>query len=200
MASKGVFGVVIAGGRSVRFGDEKAVALLSGKPLLTWAVERLQRSCTAVAVNARPGTKAAALAASTNLPVLHDVAGDAAGPLAGVKVGLIWAKEQGARAIAVSPCDVPLLPEDLFIRLIEAAGPGAAIAMTAEGHQPLCSVWPVTALEKVTEALEGGAHPATWKMLYSLGAAHVQFPDAAEFANVNTQADLEVIAGRLPPV
>jgi molybdopterin-guanine dinucleotide biosynthesis protein A len=190
---------VIAGGRSVRFGGEKAVALLSGKPLLTWAVERLQRSCAAVAVNARPGTKAAELAGAKNLPVLHDVAGDAAGPLAGIKVGLLWAREQGAHAMAVSPCDVPLLPDDLFIRLIDAAGSGASIAMTAEGHQPLCSVWPVSALEKVTEALEGGAHPATWKMLSSLGAAQVRFPDAEAFANVNTQADLEVIAARLRP-
>jgi len=200
MPSQSVLGVVIAGGRSVRFGGEKAVALLSGKPLLTWAVERLQRCCAAVAVNARPGTKAAALAQAKGLPVLHDVAGDAAGPLAGIKVGLLWATEQRARAIAVSPCDAPLLPDDLFMRLIDAAGSGASIAMTAEGHQPLCSVWPVSALGKVTEALEGGAHPATWKMLYSLGAAHVHFPDAAAFANVNTQADLEVIAARLPPV
>jgi molybdenum cofactor guanylyltransferase len=200
MEPSDVLGVVIAGGRSVRFGGEKAVALLAGRPLLMWAVQRLQRSCAVVAVNARPGTEAEALARTENLPVLHDVAGDAAGPLSGVKVGLLWAREQGARAIAVSPCDVPLLPDDLFARLIEAAGSGASMAETVEGHQPLCAVWPVSALEKVTQALEGGAHPATWRMLDSLGATRVRFPDAAAFANVNTRADLEAIAARLPPI
>jgi len=193
-----VLGVVIAGGRSVRFGGEKAVALLAGKPLLMWAVQRLQRSCVTVAVNTRPGTEAEALARSENLPVVHDVEGDAAGPLSGVKVGLLWAAERGARAIAVSPCDVPLLPDDLFPRLIEAAGSGASMAETAEGHQPLCAVWPVSALDKVAEALKGGAHPATWRMLDSIGAARVRFPDAAAFANVNTRADLDAIAVRLP--
>jgi molybdopterin-guanine dinucleotide biosynthesis protein A len=200
MEPSDVLGVVIAGGRSVRFGGEKAVALLAGRPLLMWAVQRLQRSCAVVAVNARPGTEAEALARTENLRVLHDVAGDAAGPLSGVKVGLLWARELGARAIAVSPCDVPLLPDDLFARLIEAAGSGASMAETVEGHQPLCAVWPVSALEKVTQALEGGAHPATWRMLDSLGATRVRFPDAAAFANVNTRADLEAIVARLPPV
>lgn len=197
----GVAGVVIAGGRSVRFGGEKAVAPLDGRPLLLWAVERLSASCAAVAVNVRPGTEAYALAQREGLPQLHDVAGDATGPLAGVKAGLIWAKSCGASLLAVSPCDAPLLPQDLYVRLLEVAGQngklGAAMAETSDGHQPLCAVWPVSALPKVTEALAGGAHPPTWLLLQSLGAIHVRFPDPDAFANINTREDLEAISRRL---
>ena len=194
-----VLGVVIAGGRSVRFGGEKAVADLAGRPLLLWAAARLQKSCAAVAVNARPGTRAEALARAEGLAVLHDAPGDPAGPLAGVKVGLAWAKGLGARALAVSPCDAPLLPDDLFTHLIEAAGSGAAMAETSDGLQPLCAVWPVTALQAVTEALVGGAHPPTWRMLASIGAVRVRFDAREAFANLNTQADLAAIAARLDP-
>ena len=148
-----VVGIVIAGGRSTRFGGEKAVAGLGDKPLLMWAVQRLQRSCEAVAVNARLGTEAESLARAEGLPLLYDAPGDATGPLSGVKAGLIWARERGARAIAVSPCDVPLLPDDLFARLTAAAGTGAAMAETSEGHQPLCAVWPVSALAKPRKPL-----------------------------------------------
>lgn len=192
-----VAGVVIAGGRSVRFGGEKAVAGLAGKPLLIWAVERLRCSCGVVAVNARPGTEAEALALAEGVPVLHDAQGDAAGPLAGVKVGLAWAVQAGARALAVSPCDVPLLPDSLFQRLITTAGNGAAMAETVEGHQPLCAVWPVSALARVTEALQEGRHPPTWLVLESIGAVRVRFPSPEAFANINTRADLAAIAGRL---
>jgi molybdopterin-guanine dinucleotide biosynthesis protein A len=191
-----VAGVIIAGGRSVRFGGEKAVAMLGDRPLLLWAAERLQRSCSSVAVNARPSTEAESVAERAGLAVLHDDPGDATGPLAGVKVGLRWAQALGARAIAVSPCDVPLLPSDLFARLIEAAGAGAAMAVTPEGRQPLCAVWPVSALQTVTDALAHGAHPPTWQLLERLGAAHVTFEDSAAFANVNTRADLEAVAQR----
>lgn len=185
----------------MRFGGEKAVALLSGRPLLSWAVARLAASCAAVAVNVRPGTEAYALAQVQGLMLLHDAPGDAAGPLAGVKAGLIWAKSRGAGLLAVSPCDAPLLPQDLYDRLIQAAGEsgstGAAMAETKDGHQPLCAVWPVSALPKVTEALAGGAHPPTWLLLEALGAIHVYFPEPECFANVNTREDLAVIAGRL---
>jgi molybdopterin-guanine dinucleotide biosynthesis protein A len=193
----GVVGVVIAGGRSVRFGGEKAVAGLAGKPLLMWAAERLARTCTAVAINARPDTEAEALARAEGLTVLHDIPGDAAGPLSGVKVGLLWAQELGASAIAVSPCDVPLLPDNVFARLIEAAGTGAAMAETVERAQPQCAVWPVSALSKLTAALANGAHPPTWLMLESIGAVRVRFTPPEAFANVNTRPDLAAIAGRL---
>jgi molybdopterin-guanine dinucleotide biosynthesis protein A len=192
-----VAGVVIAGGRSVRFGGEKSVAPLAGKPLLVWAVARLARSCATVAVNARPNTEAEALARAEGLLVLHDRPGDAAGPLAGVRVALEWAQELGASAVAVSPCDVPLLPGNLFIRLLAAAGTGAAMAETSEGHQPLCAVWPVSALAKLTAALANGQHPPTWLMLDNIGAKRVRFPVAEAFANINTRADLAALAGRL---
>jgi molybdenum cofactor guanylyltransferase len=192
-----VAGVVLAGGRSVRFGGEKAAALLAGRPLLMWAAQRLKGSCTAVAINARPATEAQALAQAAGLPVLHDAAGDAAGPLAGVKAGLVWAQGLGARALAVSPCDAPLLPGDLFVRLIAAAGAGAAMAETSDGRQPLCALWPVSALSALSQALAGGAHPPTWRVLESIGAQRVHFEYAAAFANLNTRADLAAIAERV---
>ena len=189
-------GLVLAGGRSSRFGGEKAVAVLHGRPLLTWAVERLRASCADVAVNARPRTETEALALADGLTILHDQAGDPDGPLAGVKAGLAWAAGLGAAALAVSPCDAPLLPDDLFARLIAAAGDGAAMAVTDEGRQPLCALWPVSALGAVTEALAGGAHPPTWRMLEQLGARPVNFEPADAFTNVNTREDLEAAARR----
>jgi molybdopterin-guanine dinucleotide biosynthesis protein A len=194
-AKDAVVGLVLAGGRSVRFEGEKAAAELAGQPLILWAVRRLQRSCAAVAANVRRGSESEGLARAAGLPLLYDIPGDALGPLAGVKVGLMWARDQGARALAVSPCDAPLLPEDLYSRLIRAADAGPALAETAEGAQPLCALWPVSVLAQVTEALEGGNHPPTWRLLQSLGATRVRFADARAFANVNTRADLAAIAG-----
>lgn len=191
-----IVGLVLAGGRSVRFGAEKAAAIFAGQPLLMWAAHRLQRTCAAVAVNARPDTQAEALARAAGFTVLPDEHGDPLGPLSGVKVGLRWARDRGARALAVSPCDVPRLPEDLFPRLIEAAGEGAAMAQTVEGHQPLCALWPVSALPQVSQALVAGHHPPTWRLLEQLGARRVYFTAADCFQNINTPADLAALAGQ----
>ncbi|HEY4340046.1 MAG TPA: molybdenum cofactor guanylyltransferase [Steroidobacteraceae bacterium] len=192
-----IVGMILAGGRSVRFGGEKAAAELAGTPLLIWAARRLQRTCAAVAANVRAETQAEAIARAAGLPLLYDLAGDALGPLAGVKVGLMWARRLGASALAVSPCDVPLLPDDLYERLGEVASGGPAMAQTAAGDQPLCALWPVSALPRVSEALLDGAHPPTWRLLQTLGATRVRFADEAAFANINTQADLAAIAARV---
>lgn len=189
-ANPHVAGVVIAGGRSIRFGGEKAVATFHGEPLLQRAARRLALACGAVAVNARPDTQAMALARQLGYEVLHDAPGDPDGPLSGVKAGLQWAQAQGARMLAVSPCDAPLLPEDLYSRLVAAAGEGAAMAVTSEGRQPLCAVWPVTALPMLTAALAGGDHPPTWRMLEQVGVTKVMFEPAAGFANANTREEL----------
>jgi molybdopterin-guanine dinucleotide biosynthesis protein A len=188
-----VVGLVLAGGRSVRFGGEKAVAQLEGRPLLAWAAQRLRSVCASVAINVRPGTEAEAVAKTAGFSTLYDEAGDATGPLAGVKVGLIWAAEQGAQTLAVSPCDAPLLPDDLYVRLLQRAGDGAAMAETSDGRQPLCALWPVAALQVVREALAGGAHPPTWQLLERLGARKVLFEHPEAFVNVNTRDDLAAV-------
>ncbi len=198
-ADRTAAGLVLAGGRSTRFGGEKATALLRGRPLLLWAVERLRATCRDIAVNTRPGTETEALAVANGLTILNDDAGDPDGPLAGVKVGLAWAASRGAAALAVSPCDAPLLPDDLFEQLIAAAGDGAAMAVTEEGRQPLCAIWPVSALQMVTDAIAGGAHPPTWRLLEQLGARRVRFDPADAFTNVNTRDDLAAAAERFGP-
>ncbi len=195
-AARTVLGLVLAGGRSVRFNGEKAAALLKGKPLVIWAAERLQADCAAVAVSARPGTESERLAEARGLPILHDAPGDPHGPLAGVRAGLVWAKGLGAASLAVSPCDAPLLPVGLFTRLIRAAGSGAALAETEQGRQPLCAVWPVSALPVVEAAIAGGAHPPTWRVLEDVGAVKVRCEPPEAFANLNTREDLAAVAAR----
>jgi molybdopterin-guanine dinucleotide biosynthesis protein A len=191
-------GMALAGGRSVRFGGEKAAAMLGGRPLLTWATQRLAATCGAVAVSARPGSQAATLAQAEGLPVLYDAPGDADGPLSGIKAGLIWATGIGAKALAVSPCDAPFLPADLFDQLAGALGEAnGALAATQSGRQPLCSIWSVTALPMLTHSLANGAHPPTWAVLGALGAVEVQFESPEDFANINLYEDLTAAEARL---
>lgn len=166
------------------------MALLGGRPLLLWAVDRLAQACDVVAINARAGTAAERLALECGLAVISDAPGDPDGPLAGIKAGLAWARKRGAVQLAVSPCDVPLAPDDLYLRLRAAAGQGAAIARTSEGRQPLCAVWPVAGLPDLVAALANGAHPPTWRMLEQLGAVPVDFDPPESFANLNTREDL----------
>jgi molybdopterin-guanine dinucleotide biosynthesis protein A len=128
-----VFGLILAGGRSSRFGSEKAAALLDGRPLLMHAYAALTPHCATVAVSAAPGSEAERLAAGVDLPVLHDAPGHPRGPLAGVVAGLAWARGEGADLLAIAPCDTPRMGAGAVGRLIGALGPDDDIAAVKMG-------------------------------------------------------------------
>jgi molybdopterin-guanine dinucleotide biosynthesis protein A len=170
-----IAGLVLAGGRSSRFGSDKAAALLEGRPLLDWALDALRPHCGALAVSGPGG--------------LADAPGDPDGPLSGIKAGLIWAREIGASHLATLPCDVPKVPADLIPRLAAIDAPVVS-ARTSEGPQPLCALWSVEVLEALMAELAQG-HPSVQALQTLLGGRTVLFEAAWAFANINTPADLK---------
>ncbi|MEO6338984.1 MAG: molybdenum cofactor guanylyltransferase [Caulobacteraceae bacterium] len=185
-----IAGLALAGGRSRRFGTEKAVALVGGEPMLQRVLELLRPCCTALAASARLESGAAMLAVRLGVPVLHDAEGDPEGPLAGISAGLAWAEGIGAARLLVAPCDTPFLPADYAARLLATDPAMPAVAVAGGELQPLCSVWPTHLLADVKAALADG-HPAVHAMLTRLGATQVAFEDASAFRNINRIEDLD---------
>ena len=192
----GPAGLLIAGGASSRFGGAKALALLSGRPLLAWTHAALDAVCAQVAVSARADGEVGRHAASLGWPVVGDDPAHPSGPLAGLAAGLRWARRQGCSALVTLPVDTPLVrPADLR-RLLEAAGAApAAYARTPGGPHPLCAAWSVDLADPLNERLGSGDHPSVQGWLREIGAAAVDFEDEAAFRNVNTKADLAGLAG-----
>ena len=185
-----VLGVVLAGGRSTRFGSEKAVAVVDGAPMVARVAAVLAHGCEAVAVNAPEASGAAAWARAHGLTVLPDPPGLPDGPLAGVLAGLDAAERHGAAWLLTAPCDTPCLPADLGERLMSAVGaaPAATVVTTSEGSHPLCTLWSVGLRAPLAAALDAGAHPSVRAWLRQAGAAQVAFADTRAFANLNTPA------------
>lgn len=180
-----IAGLVLAGGRSTRFGSEKAIAPLNDRTLMEWTLDALRPHCGAVAVSARSTSGAAGLASRLGLMVLEDAVGAPDGPLAGIAAGLRWASARGAEHLATLPCDMPHAPADMVPRLAGAQGEAfAAFATTAEGAHPLCAIWSVDLLGALESELARG-HPAVRGFLADIGAVAVTFEDGAAFANLN---------------
>ena len=189
-----IFALVLAGGRSSRFGREKAVEPFAGAPMIAWVLDALANGSARQAVNAPPASAAAAFARERGLDRLPDAAHAAAGPLAGIIAGLCWAAEGGAAWLATAPCDTPLIPRDLIARLTAGRSPGGAVARTAEGLEPLCALWPVGALQRL---MDQDGHPPIRSVSSQLGAAEVLFDDVGAFDNLNTEAAFAAAEARM---
>jgi molybdopterin-guanine dinucleotide biosynthesis protein A len=183
-------GLLLAGGRSHRFGAEKAVARF-GETLMMDAVAERFACFPLFAVSAKPGSAAAQRAKLMRADVIYDDPALPSGPLTGVLAGLAWAQAHTLEFLATAPCDAPLLPRDLFERLLDAIGVApAAYARTASGEHPLCAIWRVRLKAPLEQALTSGTHPSVRSFLAAQGAQGVPFEDANAFANANTRDEL----------
>ena len=178
-----IAGVVLAGGRSRRFGRDKALEPLEGRPLINWSLETLRPATVALAVN---GPKA--LADRVGLACVEDCAG-ADGPLAGVLGGLRWALAQECTHLMTVPCDTPFLPLDLASRLAAAIGDRPMVAASAARVHALCALWRVDAVDPLLALASEPDQPSMQAIIQRLGGGYVNFPDEAAFANLNTPAD-----------
>jgi molybdopterin-guanine dinucleotide biosynthesis protein A len=194
-----MYGLIIAGGQSRRFGTNKAFAELAGVPLLAHVATTLRLSVSTLAV---AGSKE--IADSIGAHFLPDPPDTARGPLSGVLAGLRWAESQGAGWLVTVPCDAPLVPSDFPERLVAGAlrvNADLAIVRTRDGLQPLCAAWRPVLKDRLAAALAGGLHPAVHEFAASVDAANISFPEVDRFLNINTTDDLrraEEILSRTP--
>jgi len=131
-----VTGIVLAGGRSSRFGSDKLRAEVRGRPLLDHAILALATCCDTVLVVVSSEGPAPSLPRDAGVPVLvvrDPVAG--AGPLAGLVAGLEAAAEG---VVLVVAGDQPDLRPELLRLLVAALGTAsAAVLADADAPRPL---------------------------------------------------------------
>lgn len=166
-----ILGVVLAGGRSARFGSDKALATLGGQSLLDLSISGLTRWCDAVVVVGRP---------SAPVEVLSDWPGPDMGPLAGIAAGLRHAKENGYTSVLTCGVDSIDLPDDL----LDLFGRPPAFLES----QPVVGHWPVEALPSLTALLSGAGRHSMLAFAEAIAARPVQLSDQP--ANINTVEDL----------
>jgi molybdopterin-guanine dinucleotide biosynthesis protein A len=192
-------GVVLAGGRSRRFGDEpKALATLDGDPLVR-RVARTLRTATgqppAVAARDRRETLAPAL----DDPLFVADAPGFEGPLAGV-VGA--ARATASPWLFVCACDMPLVsPAAVEWLAARADGTDAVVVVDDGTVQPVHALYRREAVVRVARDLPGDAGVrALVDALDDVRRVPVAAGDEAGLAssltNVNTAAELRALRSR----
>ena len=119
-------GVILAGGRSTRFGEaDKAVANLAGTPMVRRVADRLSTVIDALVINCRADQRDAIEAAMSEYPLTVSIAEDTnpdAGPMAGIYAGLdqLTTHSDATYAFVVA-CDMPFVDPGLVSYLFSIA-------------------------------------------------------------------------------
>lgn len=120
-------GIVLAGGRSTRFGRDKLAEPIDGRPLLDRAVRAIQDVANDVVVVVAPGADRAVPA---GVRVVQDPR-PFEGPLAGLAAGLAALHATNDIALVVAG-DMPALVPAVLRRLVVALADGADAAQLAD--------------------------------------------------------------------
>lgn len=197
-------GVVVAGGRSTRFGDaDKATAELAGVPMVRRVADRIAGPVDGLVVNCRADQRDAISEALAGYPRPVTYAIDAdpdAGPLAGMRDGL---RATDADLAFVVGCDAPFV-DPAFVRyLFDRAAAHDAAVPERDYREALHAVYrPGPTAAACADALARGERRAL-AALAGLDTAVVGAEEIAvhaverTFENVNTRAALERAAERL---
>ena len=189
-------GYVLAGGGSTRFGRDKALVEIGGKPMLARMIELVQSVTKQVKVIGAPEKYA---------DFAVDIVADrwpGEGPLGGI----ITALEDAAKSAAVCEwnlivsCDMPFLTEEWLKFLGKRAAQSRAqvvLPHSASGPEPLCACWRTETAGALRSGFERGAR----KMTDGIALLRAEVLDEADwkrfdsagrlFWNMNTAADFE---------
>ena len=198
--------LVLAGGRGTRMGGvDKGLQTFNGTPLALHTLLRLQMQqgglIGEVMINANRNLAAYE---AFGAPVWPDSLPDYAGPLAGFMTGLERCETPFLMTV---PCDTPLFPPDLAVRLADALGrENADIAMAAareeDGQirtQPVFCLLRADLLESlVAFTHEGGRKIDRWTAMHKTVTVPFDQPDddPRAFFNANTLAELHSLETR----
>ncbi len=190
-----VSGIVLAGGRSSRMGQDKASLVLDGASLLERTVSALGEVADEVVVVRAPGQALPLVQPSGSLVVVQD-AEEGQGPLYGMGTGLEAASAPIAIVVGV---DHPFLQPSLLRLLADRVREGARWVLPIAGGrpQPLCSAFARDALEVIRAHLAAGDR-APMAVAADLGMVRLPEdewrhadPEGRSFIDVDTPEDFE---------
>lgn len=183
-----LYGLVLAGGRSRRFGSDKAAIEVDGQSLLERTADLLRPVVRRVYVSATENQSEDPLRGAFAL-ILDEEPG--LGPAGGLRAAHRLHPEAAWLVVA---CDMPALDERVVARLVQSRGPekaATAFRSPVDGHaEPLCAIYePVTLARFARQAAMGqGLSPR--RLLLDSDVRLVELPVPGALRNVNTPDDL----------
>jgi molybdopterin-guanine dinucleotide biosynthesis protein A len=188
-------GIVLAGGRSSRFGSDKLVASVDGAPLVHRPIRAIAMVVDRIVVVAAPGvTLPLPPDLVDRIEVVHD-AEPFGGPLLGLDAALAVIDAPVALVVAG---DMPTLVPSVLVRLLGALGPARAAMLEVSGRlQPLPAALEVPAArDAIVVSLERGERSLA-ALLSGLDAAIISSaswlaldPAGATIADIDRPGDL----------
>lgn len=184
-----ITGVILAGGKSRRMGTEKGLVEFMGRPLMEYALEKMQKLADRILISANTNAYD-----QYDFEVVHDIFPDS-GPMGGIYSCLEQSNTENNLLLS---CDTPFVTVEFFRYLVHHSAGYTVVAPwhKDEHYEPLCAFYSKSVLPVMERFIQKGNYkiPDLFKEVKFLPLKmHPGLPFYNEylFYNINSQKELK---------
>ena len=194
MIENNILGIILAGGKSSRFGEDKSTAKLGDKTLLDHTINKIENEFNEILVisnNKEFNFK------NNKIHVVEDCIEGQLGPLVGILTAMKWVikNKKNYKWIASFPCDTPFfdikLISELKIKVKETSKKLIFLNSNKKRHN-IFGLWSMDLIEILEKDIKNSFRKVElWADKIGYENININEEKFDRFLNINTKKDLE---------
>ena len=188
-----ILGVVLAGGKSKRFGEDKSQVKLHGKILIDYILSEIMDQFNEILVVTNNPIR---FKDSSKILTTKDFE-EGLGPLGGILTAMKWIKDQKKdyEWISTFPSDTPFFTNKelkIFYENIDIKKSKLFFIKNKETRHNIFGLWSLDLLKKLETDLQKGVRKVeVWADTVGVETINIEYEKRDPFFNINTKEDLE---------
>jgi len=188
-----ILAVVLAGGKSQRFGEDKSQVKLQNKLLIDYILTEIVDEFRETLIIANEPIN---FTQSKNISITKDFK-NGLGPLGGVLTAMKWIKDKKKeyKWVSTFPSDTPFFTKKelkYFYENIKISESKLFFIKSKETRHNIFGLWSLDLLDKLETDLENGERKVeVWANSIGVSTVNIDYNKLDPFFNINTKEDLE---------
>jgi len=194
MIENNIIGIILAGGKSSRFGEDKSNIKLGNKTLLNHTVDRIEKEFSEVLIisnNKKHNYK------NEKIYTVKDCIEGQLGPLVGILTAMKWVKEnkKNYKWIASFPCDTPFFDNKLISKLklkTKETSKKLIFLNSDKKRHNIFGLWSMDLIETLEKDIKNNFRKVEiWADKVGYESININTEKFDKFLNINTKEDFE---------
>ena len=189
-----ILSVVLAGGKSKRFGEDKSQVKLEGKILIDYILSEIIDEFNETLIVANQNIN---FIQSSKISLIKDFK-EGQGPLGGVLSAMKWIKENKKKYnwISTFPVDTPFFTKKVlksFYKNIKIDEGKLFFIRSKETRHNIFGLWSVDLMDQLeSDLIKGDRKVELWANSMGVKTINIEYQNIDPFFNINTKEDLEI--------
>ncbi len=194
MTENNILGVVLAGGKSRRFGSDKSSVKLGDKSLIEHTISKIENNFNEILIITNNEN---IIFNNNNVFLINDIIKGYLGPLVGVLTAMDWVKKnkKNYNWIATFPCDTPFFDQSVIETIIKYPQKSTKklfFLKSGNKRHNIFGLWSMELKDILLKDINNGYRKVEeWANKVGSEIIEINSKNDNNFLNINTKEDLE---------